>query len=236
MSITVDHVTVRFGGHIALDRVSLDADPGRITALIGPNGAGKTTLFDVIAGIRRPDGGTVRLDGTDVTAAPPHRRARAGLGRTFQRLELFSALTVRQNLQVASAMIERTRRRTVVDRIIDRLELGTVVDRRCDTLPTGTGRLVELGRALVGEPRILLLDEPASGQDDTETERFSRLLVELAAEGLAILLVEHDMNLVMGVSDHVHVLDFGRLIASADPSTIRADPLVRSAYLGAAVT
>lgn len=232
MPIAVESVTVRFGGHVAVSSVDLEADDGRVTALIGPNGAGKTTLFDVMAGIRRPDGGSVSLDGIDVTDRRPDHRARAGLGRTFQRLELFGALTVRENLLVAASALPRRRRDGAVDALIGRLSLGPVAARRCDTLPTGTGRLVELARALVLEPRVLLLDEPASGQDDAETEVFSHLLLELADEGLAVVLVEHDMNLVMGVADRIHVLDFGRMIASGTPDEIRADPLVRSAYLG----
>ncbi len=232
MALEIDDVTVHFGGHRVLDRVGLDAHRGRITALIGPNGAGKTTLFNVITGVQRPGSGTVRLDGNDLAGRAPHRRARAGLGRTFQRLELFGTLTVRENLRVAAAAVPRRRRDHVVDRTVDRLGLGAVAGARCDTLPTGTGRLVELGRALVGSPTVLLLDEPASGQDDAETARFSRLLVDLATDGMTVVLVEHDMDLVMRISDRVHVLDFGRLIASGTPDEVRLDPAVQAAYLG----
>ncbi len=235
MALIVDEVTVWFGGHRALDDVSLDATDGQITALIGPNGAGKTTLFNVIAGVQRARTGVVRLGDRDLTRLSTHRRARAGLGRTFQRLELFGALTVRENLRVAARAVPRSRRGEVVDAVLDRLDLGPIAEVRSDTLSTGTGRVVELGRALVCEPEVLLLDEPASGQDDQETARFSSLLVDLAAEGMTVLLVEHDMELVMRISDRIHVLDFGRLIASGDPDAVRADPAVQAAYLGAAV-
>lgn len=234
MSLEVDHVTVRFGGNTVLDDVSLAAADGRITALIGPNGAGKTTLFNVMTGVQRPVEGRVRLDGRDVSHAAPHRRVRAGLGRTYQRLELFGTLTVRENLRTAAASVPRRRRAAVVDEMIERLGLDAIAEQRCDTLPTGNGRIVELARALVRRPSVVLLDEPASGQDDEETARFSRVLVELAAEGTAVLLVEHDMELVMRISDHVHVLDFGRLIASDTPERVSSDPAVQAAYLGSA--
>lgn len=235
MSLTIDHVTVWFGGHRALNEVSLAAETSKITSLIGPNGAGKTTLFNVVAGVQRPRVGTVRLDDDDLTRLATHRRAGAGLGRTFQRLELFGALTVRENLRVAARKLDRRQRTNRVDELIERLGLGPVADVRSDTLSTGTGRVVELGRALICEPRVLLLDEPASGQDDEETARFSTLLTQLARDGLTILLVEHDMELVMSISDRIHVLDFGRVIASGDPQAVKADPMVQAAYLGTEV-
>lgn len=232
MSLDVEGIRVAFGGNTVLDGVSLDAAPGAVTALIGPNGAGKTTLFDVVTGVIRPDRGTVRLDGTDVSSLNVHRRVRAGLARTFQRLELFGTLTVRENIEVAASVLPRTRRRSAVDAVIDRAGLADIAGTRSGTLPTGSGRMIELARALVTSPRVLLLDEPASGQTAEETEVFSRLLIELADEGLAILLVEHDMALVMRSAHRVHVLDFGRVIASGDPATIRSDPAVQAAYLG----
>lgn len=233
--LQVESLTVRFGGHLAVSDVGLHVRGGQITGLIGPNGAGKTTLFNVITGVQKPQSGTVHLDGSDLTRMPAHRRVRAGLGRTFQRLELFGTLTVAENLRVAAATVARAERGRVVDEVMERLDLGPVADVRSDTLSTGTGRLIELGRALVGRPTVLMLDEPASGQDETETARFSRLLVELASEGLTILLVEHDMDLVMKISDRIHVLDFGRQIASGAPSDIRADTAVQAAYLGTEV-
>lgn len=232
MTLTVEGVRVTFGGNTVLDGVDLDAAPGHVTALIGPNGAGKTTLFDVITGVLRPDGGSVRLDGRDLGRLDVHRRCRAGLARTFQRLELFGTLTVRENLEVAASILPRHARSGAVDRVIARLDLGGIADTRSGTLPTGTGRMIELGRALVGSPRVLLLDEPASGQTATETHRFADTLDDLAGDGLAVLLVEHDMALVMRVAATIHVLDFGHIIASGRPETVRADPAVQAAYLG----
>lgn len=236
MALEVSDVTVNFGGNTVLDGVSLDALDARITALIGPNGAGKTTLFNVITGVLKPSSGTVRLDSVDLTAMPPHRRVRVGLGRTFQRLELFGTLSVAENLRVAASALPRGRRQQAVDATIESLGLGAVCDLRSDTLPTGTGRLVELGRVLVRQPKVVLLDEPASGQNDEETAAFSELLLGLAADGLAVLLVEHDMDLVMKISHRIHVLDFGELIVSGTPDEVRSDALVQAAYLGEITT
>ena len=225
-------MTVRFGGNTVLSDVGLDAVSGGITSLIGPNGAGKTTLFNVITGVLKPTSGRVMLGTNDMTSMPVHKRVRLGLGRTFQRLELFGTLTVEENLRVAASAIPRERRTSEVQRVIQQLRLQQVSDVRADTLPTGTGRLVELARALVGEPSLLLLDEPASGQNDSETRVFSEVLVDLADRGMTILLVEHDMNLVMAISHRIHVLDFGQLIASGSPAEIRSDARVQAAYLG----
>jgi branched-chain amino acid transport system ATP-binding protein len=232
-SLEVSDVTVAFGGNRVLDGVGLTVGPDRVTGLIGPNGAGKSTLFDVICGLRRPARGRVVLDGRDVTRLGPTRRARHGLARTFQRLELFGRLSVRDNLLVAAELgPERRRASRAADEIVTRLGLGEIADRCADTLSTGTGRLVEVGRALAARPRFLLLDEPAAGQDAEETQRFTRLLRALAGEGTAVLLVEHDMSLVMGVCDEVHVLDLGRIIAAGPPAVIRHDEAVLAAYLG----
>ncbi len=230
-------VSVRFGGLEALGDVSLGVDAGRVTGLIGPNGAGKTTLFNVITGLQALDAGRVTLDGEDLTTARPHRRARAGIGRSFQRLETFGTLTVRENVLVAAEMRrqwskERFKPGTVVAELIDRVGLESVANDLVDTLPTGTQRLVEVARALAAKPRVLLLDEPSAGLDEHETESLATLLRELASTGLAILLVEHDMGLVMNASDRIYVLDFGRIIADGDPAQVQADPLVRAAYLG----
>ncbi|MET9214150.1 MULTISPECIES: ABC transporter ATP-binding protein [unclassified Nocardia] len=231
--LEVDDVTVVFGGNRALDAATLRAEAGAITGLIGPNGAGKSTLFDVICGLRTPVRGRVRLGGRDITRAGPARRARHGMARTFQRLELFGRLSVRDNLLVAAELgPDRRRAGQVVDDIIDRFGLAAVADACADELPTGTGRLVEVGRAVAARPSVILLDEPAAGQDHTETERFGELLRALAHEGAAVLLVEHDMGLVMNVCDAVYVLDLGRVIASGPPATIRADEAVLAAYLG----
>jgi branched-chain amino acid transport system ATP-binding protein len=235
-SLEVSDVTVTFGGHRALDSAGLTARPGVITGLIGPNGAGKSTLFDVICGLRRPVTGTVRLDGKDVTRIGPARRASHGMARTFQRLELFGRLTVRENLMVAAELgPERKHAASMVGQILARLNLTDYAEVPADSLPTGTGRLVEVGRALAARPRYLLLDEPAAGLDAEETRRFAGLLRSLATrENVAILLVEHDMSLVMGSCDQVYVLDLGKVITSGPPEVVRRDERVLAAYLGGA--
>ncbi|MBF6222157.1 ABC transporter ATP-binding protein [Nocardia abscessus] len=231
--LEVDDVTVVFGGNRALDGAGLRAERGAVTGLIGPNGAGKSTLFDVICGLRKPTKGRVAIDGADVTRLGPSRRARHGLARTFQRLELFGRLSVRDNLLVAAELgPQRRNAARIVTEIIDRLGLHEIADASADELPTGTGRLVEVGRAIAARPSLILLDEPAAGQDHTETERFGELLRSLADDGTAVLLVEHDMGLVMNVCDEVFVLDLGKVIASGPPAVIRADETVLAAYLG----
>lgn len=233
-SLEVSDVTVTFGGHRALDGAGLTAHPGTITGLIGPNGAGKSTLFDVICGLRRPVTGTVMLDGKDVTRIGPARRASHGMARTFQRLELFGRLSVRENLMVAAELgPERKHAASMVGQILARLNLTDYADTPADSLPTGTGRLVEVARALAARPRYLLLDEPAAGLDAEETRRFAGLLRSLATrENVAILLVEHDMSLVMGSCDLVYVLDLGKMVVSGPPDVIRRDERVLAAYLG----
>ena len=236
-ALEVRDVVVRFGGNVAVDDVSVAAQPGLITGLIGPNGAGKTTLFNVVTGLLAPNAGTVHLDGDDITGLPPYKRARRGLARTFQRLELFSVMTVRENVAVAA----ETRRAwardgstpdEVVDQVIERIGLTARAHERVDALPTGQARLVELGRALATRPKVLLLDEPASGQTEAETERFAELLRELSRDGITVVLVEHDVQLVMAVCDLIHVLDFGRVIATGAPDEIRSNEAVLTAYLG----
>jgi branched-chain amino acid transport system ATP-binding protein len=230
-------VSVRFGGLQALDDVSLGVEAGHVTGLIGPNGAGKTTLFNVMTGLQAPNAGRVVLDGRDLTPLKPHRRARLGLGRTFQRLETFGTLSVRENVLVASEIRaawsrDKSDDGDSVDEIIERIGLSDVAGERVDRLPTGTARLVEVARALASRPRVLLLDEPSSGLNESETTELGALLKDLASSGLGVLLVEHDMSFVMGACAHIHVLDFGRLIAAGDPKKIQADPAVRAAYLG----
>ena len=241
--LAVEQVTVSFGGNRALTDVDIDVRVGEVTGLIGPNGAGKTTLFNVITGMVTPTSGRIRLDGRDVSRLDTHKRARLGIARTFQRLELFTDLTVRDNLRVAgeirnswSGFARGGRRINVIDeteRILGVLGLTRLADANVSTIPTGTARVVELGRALMIQPRILLLDEPASGQTDEETKAFEALLRRLVNEdGLTVLLVEHDMALVMEVCDRIHVLDFGEIIAAGTADDVRGDPRVRDAYLG----
>ena len=235
--LAVDEVTVSFGGVTAVDAASFTVESGRVTGLIGPNGAGKTTCFNVITGLQRPTRGRVGFRGRDVTRAPVHRRARRGMARTFQRLEAFGSLTVRDNVRVAGD-IHRGLRGLLqspggeADALLERVGIGEYAGDRADSIPTGAARLLELARALACEPMLLLLDEPSSGLDESETEAFGELLLELACEGRGVLLVEHDMDLVMSVCHQVHVLDFGRIIASGSPATVRADSRVQEAYLG----
>jgi len=238
--LDVREVSVRFGGLQALNSVSLDAEPGHVTGLIGPNGAGKTTLFNIVTGLLAPNGGRVELDGRDITRRKPHQRCRLGIGRTFQRLETFGSLTVNENVLVAAEMRRgwsRDRSRSPValtTEILERVGLRDVADERVDRLPTGTQRLVELGRALATQPRVLLLDEPSAGLNESETSTLGTLLREVAGSGLAVLLVEHDMQFVMGTCARIHVLDFGRIISVGTPKDVQADETVRSAYLGEA--
>jgi branched-chain amino acid transport system ATP-binding protein len=228
---------VRFGGLQALDQVDLTALPAEITGLIGPNGAGKTTLFNVITGLERPSAGVVHVAGKDVGRMSPYRRARLGIGRTFQRLEVFGSLSVHDNILAAAEFRKGWARdgskpKNVAREIIERVGLTAVSDARVESLPTGHARLVELGRALATRPRLLLLDEPGSGLNSDETESLGDLLIELAHEGIAVLLVEHDVELVMRVCHRVHVLDFGKIIAVGTAAEVQADPGVQAAYLG----
>ncbi|MEY2478193.1 MAG: branched-chain amino acid transport system ATP-binding protein, partial [Actinomycetota bacterium] len=213
-------------------------DIGEITGLIGPNGAGKTTLFNVITGLQETVSGRVLLDGKDITGLKAHARARRGIARTFQRLEVFGSLSARENILVAAeirnswASDKEDARHTVED-IIDLVGVRAVAEERVDSMPTGFARLVELGRALATRPKVLLLDEPASGLDDSESDAFADLLIELARDGMAILLVEHDVQLVMKVCAMIHVLDFGAILAVGTPDEIQKDERVLEAYLGA---
>ncbi len=228
---------MNFGGAAALTDVNIAATAGVITGLIGPNGAGKTTLFNCVTGLLEPTSGSVSLDGIDITKLAPYRRARLGVARTFQRLELFTSLSVRDNIRVAGEIRARWSKskagsRAETDHVIKLLGLTDLADRDVSEIPTGMARRVELGRALMTRPKILLLDEPASGQDEQETEEFADLLLELCQQGTAILLVEHDVSLVMKICSFIQVLDFGRVIAAGTPRQIQTDPAVLEAYLG----
>jgi branched-chain amino acid transport system ATP-binding protein len=239
-SLEVHEVVKRYGGLTAVNAVSLVVPPGQITSLIGPNGAGKTTLFNCLTGVTAATSGRISLDGRDISTLPMHRRARLGLGRTFQRLEVFVGMTVEDNLLVAAESGERRgppgarreRAPEVVERVLNEVGLTSRRDVVAGELSTGTLRLVELGRALCLRPRILLLDEPGSGLDGTESKALEELLVAVARSGVGILLVEHDVDLVMAISQRIYVVDFGTLIAEGTPEQISVDEAVRAAYLG----
>lgn len=236
-------ITVRFGGNTAVDDVSLTVEPGRVTGLIGPNGAGKTTLFNTVTGMQRPTSGRVLLDGTDITGRPVAKRAALGIARTFQRLELFLSLSVRDNVRVAGDIVNAGRRlgggrvdvEAETDRLLELTGLAPIADLEVSSIPTGRARVVEVARALMTRPRLLLLDEPASGQTEQETEEFAQMLAGLAETGLGICLVEHDLPLVMKLCATIHVLDQGRLIASGTPAEVQASPEVVAAYIGGEV-
>jgi branched-chain amino acid transport system ATP-binding protein len=240
LHLRFDGITVAFGGLTALSGVSLHVPPATITGLIGPNGAGKTTLFNVATGLQRPSRGRVLLDDHDITQASPAARARLGIGRTFQHLEVFPSLSVRDNLLVA---LESRRRlpwppkahHQQARRILERLQLADVADARPDQLSTGTARLLGVGVALAGRPRLLLLDEPSAGLDDGERETLCQVVRQLADDdGIGILLVEHDMAVINRLCESVCVLDFGHLIAEGAPGAIQRNPRVQEAYLGSA--
>jgi ABC-type branched-subunit amino acid transport system ATPase component len=246
--LEVEHLSVAYGGNRAVNDVSLAAPLGRITGLIGPNGAGKTTTFNACSGLLRPSAGTVTLSGVEVTRRSPAVRARMGLGRTFQRMELVNVMSVRTNValgaecrlvganpltQVLSTLSQRRAMEAATAAALELCGIGDLSARTVGTLSTGQRRLVELARVLAGDFRLLLLDEPSSGLDEEETHRFGAILTRVVAErGVGILLVEHDMALVMAVCEHIYVLDFGKLIFQGSPTQTQASDIVRSAYLG----
>ena len=249
--LRVDDVVVRFGGVTALDQVSLAVPPASLIGLVGPNGAGKTTLFGVCSGLLRPAAGRVSLLGQVVTGLSPQRRARLGLARTFQQPEIFRGLSVADHLRLAyRARHQRSRlwrdmvtgggfrspgreENERVDFLLDLLTLTDLADTPADVLPLGTTRLVEVGRALAGGPQVVLLDEPLSGLDPGESTHLAAALRRTVdVEGTSLLLVEHDVAMVLSLCSTIHVLDFGRQIASGPPDAIRNDPAVKAAYLG----
>ena len=228
----------RFGGLVAVDGVDLVAAAGQVTALIGSNGAGKSTLFACLAGQQRPDAGQVLMFGVDVTRLPPDARARLGMARTFQRIAVFSSLSVADNVRVGaenrrrrglfpslgrSSAADETGAEERVLALLDLLGLTPLADEPAARLPTGTLRLVELARALSSQPRIVLLDEPASGLDDEQVSRLPATLRAIAADGCAVVVVEHDLSLVFAAADVVHVLTAGRIVRSGPPAQIRTE-------------
>jgi branched-chain amino acid transport system ATP-binding protein len=241
-------ISKSFAGIHALSDVSLDVRENEVVGLIGPNGAGKTTLFNCLLGIIKPDTGRVLFDGRDLAGVPTHRRARLGIGRTFQRIELFTGMTPREHFLIADRIRSgkgalwkdllhmggpKRGEEERSEAVLELLGLTAVADRRVESLSLGVGRLVEIGRALMTEPRLLLLDEPSSGLDRGETATLAETLVAVQREkGIAILLVEHDVELVRSLVERLFVLDFGTMIASGPTTQVFADAAVRRAYLG----
>ncbi|MFU8857730.1 MAG: ABC transporter ATP-binding protein [Deferrisomatales bacterium] len=249
--LAVEDVSLSFGGLRVLNRVSFAVEPGRITSVVGPNGAGKTSLFNVIGGFYRPEGGKVFFEGSDVTRLAPHRRANLGIGRTFQNIALYKGLSVLGNIKLGahghlrSGILaagfqmpwarreELALRERVEGEVIDFLEMEHVRGLPVGSLPYGLQKRVELARALALQPKLLLLDEPVAGMNREETEDMARFILDVVEErGITVLLVEHDMGMVMDISDHVVVLNFGEVIARGRPREVSAHPEVIRAYLG----
>ncbi|MBS3981825.1 MAG: ABC transporter ATP-binding protein [Rhodobacteraceae bacterium] len=248
--LSIEWLGISFGGLKAVSDVSFGVKPGEVVSVIGPNGAGKTTLFNMISGVYLPGSGKVMLNGEDVTAMPPHLLARRGMCRTFQNLQVFQSMTVLENtiagyhLQESGSVLAdilnlpAARRRAKqaeagARALLGRVGLERAAEREAGSLSYGSLKRLEIARAMALNPRVLLLDEPAAGCNAVETEEIDRLIAEIAASGVAILLVEHDMKLVMRISNHIVVLDHGEKIAEGDPASVSRNPAVIAAYLGA---
>ncbi|MFN3658012.1 MAG: ABC transporter ATP-binding protein [Pseudolabrys sp.] len=247
--LAVEGVTISFGGLVALADVSFQARPGEIVAIIGPNGAGKTTLFNIISGLYAPSSGRVKLAGEDVTRMPPHILARRGLSRTFQNLQTFFRMSAVENVMVGrhlhekrnviahlftlpSVLAQNRATRAKAEELLAFVGLDGVTDRQAGGLPYGALRRLEIARALATEPKVLLLDEPAAGCNPVETAEIDDVIQKIAASGVTVVLVEHDMKLVMKISHRIHVLDYGRTIAEGTAAEVRTNERVIAAYLG----
>ena len=247
--LRVSAITKKFGGFNAVDDVSFDISRGKVHSIIGPNGAGKTTMLNMLTGVYEPSSGTVELDGQDITGLAPHVLAARGMARTFQNLQIFFNMSAIENVMVGrhlhectgwfAAMLrfprltagERESRKEAAE-LMRFVGLGDYIDAHSDAMPYGALKRLEIARALAGKPKILLLDEPAAGLNATETLDIDGLITKLAQSGITVVLVEHDMHLVMGVSDHIVVLDYGRKLCEGSAKEVRNDPRVIEAYLG----
>lgn len=232
--LQIEKVSKRFGGLLAVDGVSFTVEAGRITALIGPNGAGKTTLFSIIAGFQAPTSGRIRYDGTDITGEPPHRLARRGIARTFQIVQPFAGLTVRENIAVG-AYLHRPRRMDALQaatEVGESVDLGGLLDKPASALTVAGRKRLELARALAITPRLLLLDEVLAGLNPSEVRDMVPVIRAIAGRGTTIVMIEHVMQAVMSLAEQVYVLSEGRIIAEGVPHAIASNPSVVEAYLG----
>ncbi|OHC82878.1 MAG: high-affinity branched-chain amino acid ABC transporter ATP-binding protein LivG [Rhodospirillales bacterium RIFCSPLOWO2_12_FULL_67_15] len=249
--LCVTALSKAFGGVMAVDQVSFDLEPGKVNSIIGPNGAGKTTLLNLLTGVYAPSAGNVVFDGADVTGLAPHQLAARGMGRTFQNLQVFFNMSALENVMVGRHLRERAgwlaamlrsprlaagerESREEAAGLMQFVGLGEYLGAEADAMPYGALKRLEIARALGGRPKLLLLDEPAAGLNQTETQAINALIVRLAQSGVTVVLVEHNMRLVMGVSDHIVVLDYGRKLCEGSAEQVRNDPRVIEAYLGSA--